>query len=90
MLKVTLRGFGSSEVQAKSEAQLLKEGTQVNGKMRQVALPEKDSRDLGAYMRTFKAERADSPALTLVLPFSVSSNQDSALCGFRGEGQTLQ
>jgi mono/diheme cytochrome c family protein len=55
MLKVTMRGLGSAEVQAKSDADLKKDITAGNGKMKPVAgLAAKQLDGLVAYVRTLK------------------------------------
>jgi len=54
MMKVTMRPLGSAEVQAKSDAELKKDMTQGNGKMKPVALSAKQADDVVAYIRTLK------------------------------------
>jgi len=55
MLKVTLRAFGSKEVQAKADADLKKDTTKGIGKMKPVTtLSAKEVDDVVAYMRTMK------------------------------------
>jgi len=55
MLKVTLRPLGSAEVQAKSDADLKKDITTGNGKMKPIAgLSAKQVDDVVAYLRTLK------------------------------------
>ena len=54
-MKVTLRPLGSKEVQAKSDADLKKDITQGNGKMKPVAsLSAKQVDEVVAYLRTLK------------------------------------
>ena len=53
MMKVTLRPLGSKEVQAKSDAELSKDITAGNGKMKAVTgLSEADVANVVAYVRT--------------------------------------
>jgi cytochrome c553 len=53
MLKVELRPLGSKEVQAKSDAALIKDVKEGNGKMKPVAgLKDKDYEDIVAFLRT--------------------------------------
>jgi mono/diheme cytochrome c family protein len=53
MMKVTLRPLGSKEVQAKSDAELSKDITAGNGKMKAVVgLSEADVANVVAYVRT--------------------------------------
>lgn len=53
MMKVELRHLGSKEVQAKSDAQLKKDITEGNGKMKPIKdLDDKSVGDLIAYLRT--------------------------------------
>lgn len=55
MMKITLRHLGSAEVQAKSDAELKKDITAGNGKMKPVAgLAAKQVDDVVAYLRTLK------------------------------------
>ena len=55
MMKVTIRALGSKEVQAKSDADLKKDITQGNGKMKPVAgLSAAQVSDVIAHMRTLK------------------------------------
>ena len=54
MLKVEMRNLGSPEVQAKSDAELGKMIKDGNGKMKPVALTDKEIQDVVAYLRTLK------------------------------------
>jgi len=55
MLKVTMRPLGSAEVQAKSDADLKKDITEGNGKMKPITgLSAKQVDDVVAYVRTLK------------------------------------
>src|SRR5262249_50277565 len=54
MLKVEMRPLGSKEVQAKSDAELMKDIKDGNGKMKPVALSDKELQDVVAYLRTLK------------------------------------
>jgi mono/diheme cytochrome c family protein len=54
MMKVTLRPLGSAEVQAKSDADLKKDITQGNGKMKAQTVTAKQADDVVAYLRTLK------------------------------------
>jgi mono/diheme cytochrome c family protein len=55
MMKVTLRPLGSAEVQAKSDAELKKDITEGNGKMKPITgLAAKSLDDVVAYLRTLK------------------------------------
>jgi len=54
-LKVTMRPLGSAEVQAKSDAELKKDITEGNGKMKPITgLAAKQVDDVVAYLRTLK------------------------------------
>ena len=52
MLKVTFRSLGSKEVQAKSDADLRKDVSEGNGKMKAVKLSGKDLDNVIAHLRT--------------------------------------
>ena len=53
MMKVEMKPLGSKEVQAKSDADLMKVMKEGNGKMKPVAdLKEKDTQDIAAFLRT--------------------------------------
>lgn len=57
MLKVTLRPLSTPEIQAKSDAELIKQSAQGIGKMKAVPLSDKDVLDVVAYFRTFKDQK---------------------------------
>jgi len=53
-LKVDLRGLGSAEVQAKSDADLKKDSIQGTGKMKPTKLTDSQGSDVVSYLRTLK------------------------------------
>ena len=57
MQKVTFRPLSLSEIQAKSDAELIKQSMQGIGKMKPVQLSDKDAQDVVAYIRGFKEEK---------------------------------
>ncbi len=57
MQKVTFRPLSLSEIQAKTDAELIKQSMQGIGKMKPVQLSEKDAQDVVAYIRGFKEEK---------------------------------
>ncbi len=54
MMKVELRPLGSKEVQARSDAELTRTLKEGKGKMKPVALSEKEIADTVAFLRTLK------------------------------------
>jgi mono/diheme cytochrome c family protein len=54
MAAMKMRALGSAEVQAKSDADLKKDITAGNGKMKPVAVADPQAADLVAYIRTLK------------------------------------
>ena len=54
MAAMKMRALGSAEVQAKSDAELQKDFTAGNGKMKPVAVTAAQAADLVAYIRTLK------------------------------------
>lgn len=54
MAAMKMRALGSAEVQAKSDAELKKDITSGNGKMKAQAVTEAQAADLVAYIRTLK------------------------------------
>ncbi len=54
MAAMKMRALGSKEVQAKEDAELKKDITAGNGKMKAVAVSEAQAADLVAYIRTLK------------------------------------
>jgi mono/diheme cytochrome c family protein len=54
MAAMKMRALGSAEVQAKSDADLKKDFTAGNGKMKAVAVSDPQAADLVAYIRTLK------------------------------------
>jgi mono/diheme cytochrome c family protein len=54
MLKVELRHLGSKEVQAKPDAELMKNSKDGTGKMKPVALADKEAQDVVSFLRTLK------------------------------------
>ena len=54
MAAMKMRALGSAEVQAKSDADLKKDFTAGNGKMKPVAVTDPQAADLVAYIRTLK------------------------------------
>jgi mono/diheme cytochrome c family protein len=54
MAAMKMRALGSAEVQAKSDADLKKDITAGNGKMKPVAVTDPQAADLVAYLRTLK------------------------------------
>src|ERR1035438_8423335 len=54
MAAMKMRSLGSAEVQAKSDADLKKDFTAGNGKMKPVAVTDPQAADLVAYIRTLK------------------------------------
>lgn len=55
--KVTFRPLSLPEIQAKSDAELMKQSVQGIGKMKAVPLSDKDGQDVVAYIRGFKEEK---------------------------------
>ena len=54
MAAMRMRALGSAEVQAKADAELKKDITAGNGKMKAVAVTDPQADDLVAYIRTLK------------------------------------
>jgi mono/diheme cytochrome c family protein len=54
MAAMKMRALGSAEVQAKADAELKKDITAGNGKMKAVAVTDPQADDLVAYIRTLK------------------------------------
>ncbi|MBI1737772.1 MAG: cytochrome c [Acidobacteria bacterium] len=54
MMKVEMKALGSKEVQAKKDAELKKDITEGNGKMKAVKLTDEEAANVIAFLRTLK------------------------------------